>query len=194
MKFLIKDFFSKWNQIPRKLRIWSHLLKKSLFVQCKHFYSLNFFLSISFIYFIYFIFAQLFLWSICLFQTVLSITSQRFAWFLEAKQILEYTKHVLLACVLWCSRYRYCFFICIYSCFCNWISILFKILYFLTFRSILGIQFHYYDLYGFVVLYGLIFYIYLFLINTALKVVVFGVILVHIFPHSDWIRKNFNYK
>ena len=101
---------------------------------------------------------------------------------------------VLLACVLWCSWYRYHFFICIYSCFCNWISILFKILYFLTFRSILGIQSHCYDLYGFVVLYGLIFYIYLFLINTGLKVVVFGVILVHIFPHSDWIRKNFNYK
>ena len=40
MKFSIKDFFSKCNQICRKLRIWSHLLKKSLmktsfFVQCK---------------------------------------------------------------------------------------------------------------------------------------------------------------
>ena len=30
MKFSIKDFFSKCNQIRRKLRIWSHLLKKSL--------------------------------------------------------------------------------------------------------------------------------------------------------------------
>ena len=30
MKFLIKDFFSKYDQIRRKLRIWSHLLKKSL--------------------------------------------------------------------------------------------------------------------------------------------------------------------
>ena len=30
MKFLIKDFFSKCDQIRRKLRIWSHLLKKSL--------------------------------------------------------------------------------------------------------------------------------------------------------------------
>ena len=29
MKFSIKDFFSKCNQIRRKLRIWSHLLKKS---------------------------------------------------------------------------------------------------------------------------------------------------------------------
>ena len=34
-----KDFFSKWNQIHRKLRIWSHLLNNSLmenfiFVQC----------------------------------------------------------------------------------------------------------------------------------------------------------------
>ena len=39
MKFFIKDFFSKCDQIRRKLRIWSHLLKKSLmenfmFVQC----------------------------------------------------------------------------------------------------------------------------------------------------------------
>ena len=30
MMFSIKDFFSKRNQIRRKLRIWSHLLKKSL--------------------------------------------------------------------------------------------------------------------------------------------------------------------
>ena len=30
MKFSIKDFFSKCDQIWRKLRIWSHLLKKSL--------------------------------------------------------------------------------------------------------------------------------------------------------------------
>ena len=30
MKFSNKDFFSKWDQIRRKLRIWSHLLKKSL--------------------------------------------------------------------------------------------------------------------------------------------------------------------
>ena len=29
MKFSFKDFFSKSDQIPRKLRIWSHLLKKS---------------------------------------------------------------------------------------------------------------------------------------------------------------------
>ena len=28
--FSIKDFFSKYVQIRRKLRIWSHLLKKSL--------------------------------------------------------------------------------------------------------------------------------------------------------------------
>ena len=39
MKFFIKDFFSKCDQICRKLRIWSHLLKKSLMenlilVQC----------------------------------------------------------------------------------------------------------------------------------------------------------------
>ena len=56
MKFLIKDFFSKCNQIPRKLRIWSHLLKKSLFVLCKHFYSLNLFFIyiIHLFYFFYF--------------------------------------------------------------------------------------------------------------------------------------------
>ena len=30
MKFSIKDFLSKCDQIRRKLRIWSHLLKKSL--------------------------------------------------------------------------------------------------------------------------------------------------------------------
>ena len=30
MKFSIKDFFSKCDQIRRKLRIWSHLLKKCL--------------------------------------------------------------------------------------------------------------------------------------------------------------------
>ena len=30
MKFLIKGFFSKCDQIGRKLRIWLHLLKKSL--------------------------------------------------------------------------------------------------------------------------------------------------------------------
>ena len=30
MKFFIKDFFSKCDQIRRKLPVWSHLLKKSL--------------------------------------------------------------------------------------------------------------------------------------------------------------------
>ena len=30
MKFFIKDFSSKCDQIRRKLRVWSHLLKKSL--------------------------------------------------------------------------------------------------------------------------------------------------------------------
>ena len=30
MKFSIGDFFSKYNQIRRKLRIWSHLRKKFL--------------------------------------------------------------------------------------------------------------------------------------------------------------------
>ena len=40
--FSIKDFFGKCDQIRRKLRIWSHLLKKSLmenfiFVQSEKF-------------------------------------------------------------------------------------------------------------------------------------------------------------
>ena len=38
MKFSIKDFFSKCDQIRRKVRIWSHLLKKSLmenFIFCE---------------------------------------------------------------------------------------------------------------------------------------------------------------
>ena len=30
MKFYVKDFFSNSDQIRRKLRIWSHLLKISL--------------------------------------------------------------------------------------------------------------------------------------------------------------------
>ena len=30
IKFSIKDFFSKCDQIRRKMRIWSHLLNKSL--------------------------------------------------------------------------------------------------------------------------------------------------------------------
>ena len=41
MKFFIKDFFSKCGQILRKLRIWSHLLKKSLmenFIFCAVFW------------------------------------------------------------------------------------------------------------------------------------------------------------
>ena len=30
MKFSIKEFFSKWDQIRKKMQIWSHLLKKFL--------------------------------------------------------------------------------------------------------------------------------------------------------------------
>ena len=40
MKFSVKDFFSKCDQIRRKLRIWSHLLKNSLmenFIFCAKF-------------------------------------------------------------------------------------------------------------------------------------------------------------
>ena len=45
MKFSIKDFFSKCDQIRSFLRIWSHLLKKSLmenFIFCA---VINFFLE-----------------------------------------------------------------------------------------------------------------------------------------------------
>ena len=45
MKFSIKDFSSKCDQIRRKLRIWSHLLEKSLmenFIFCAvYIYSIN---------------------------------------------------------------------------------------------------------------------------------------------------------
>ena len=44
IKFTIKDFFSKCNQIPRKLWMWSNLLKKSLmenFIFCAVFLSCN---------------------------------------------------------------------------------------------------------------------------------------------------------
>ena len=44
MKFSIKDFFSKCDQIRRKLRIWSYLLKKSLmenFIFCAVFVDLT---------------------------------------------------------------------------------------------------------------------------------------------------------
>ena len=34
IKFFIKDFFSKCDQIRSFLRIWSHLLKKSLMKNC----------------------------------------------------------------------------------------------------------------------------------------------------------------
>ena len=52
MKFSIKDFFSKCDQILRKLRIWSHVLKKSLmknFIFCTVYISLTtFFLLLNF--------------------------------------------------------------------------------------------------------------------------------------------------
>ena len=41
MKFSVKDLFSKCDQIRRKLRIWLHLLKKSLtenFIFCAVFF------------------------------------------------------------------------------------------------------------------------------------------------------------
>ena len=48
MKFLIKDFFSKCGQIHRKLRIWSHLLKKFLmenFIFCGSIRTMKIFLE-----------------------------------------------------------------------------------------------------------------------------------------------------
>ena len=52
MKFSIKDFFNKCDQILRKLRIWSDLLKKSLmenftFCAVKHILCDTFWLSIK---------------------------------------------------------------------------------------------------------------------------------------------------
>ena len=44
MKFSIKDFFSKCDKIHRKLRIWSHLLKKSLmenFIFCAVYWKIH---------------------------------------------------------------------------------------------------------------------------------------------------------
>ena len=48
MKFSIKDFFSKYDQIRRKLQIWSHLLKKPLmenFIFCAVLVTLSYPLS-----------------------------------------------------------------------------------------------------------------------------------------------------
>ena len=55
MKFSIKDFFDKWDQSRRKLRIWAHLLKKFLmenFIFCAVFENFRIFalpLTLSFI-------------------------------------------------------------------------------------------------------------------------------------------------
>ena len=38
MKFSVKDFFNKCDQIRRELRIWSHVLKKSLMENFKRSY------------------------------------------------------------------------------------------------------------------------------------------------------------
>ena len=42
MKFFIKDFFIKCHQIRRKLRIWSHLQKKSLMENLESVFWLSF--------------------------------------------------------------------------------------------------------------------------------------------------------
>ena len=52
MKFFIKDFFSECDQIRRKLRIWSHLLKKSLMGNFIFLYSVIYFLKKSFIIYV----------------------------------------------------------------------------------------------------------------------------------------------
>ena len=62
-KFLTKDFFSKCDEIRRKLRIWSHLLKKSLvenFIFCAVMYGKvvkrrDVFRNLSIIYDVYFL-------------------------------------------------------------------------------------------------------------------------------------------
>ena len=51
MKFFIKDIFSKSDQIRRFLRIWSHLLKKSLmenFIFCATVFFVSFFSQLTF--------------------------------------------------------------------------------------------------------------------------------------------------
>ena len=47
MNFSFKDYFSKYDQIRSKLRIWSHLLKKSLMKNLIFLCSLNSVISIS---------------------------------------------------------------------------------------------------------------------------------------------------
>ena len=50
MKFAIKDFFSKCDQIRRKLWIWSHLQKKSLmekFIFCAVYTEMSFSLRMN---------------------------------------------------------------------------------------------------------------------------------------------------
>ena len=46
MKFSIQDFFGKCDQICKKLRIWSHLLKKSL-MENLIFYAVNIRVGVS---------------------------------------------------------------------------------------------------------------------------------------------------
>ena len=41
MKFSIEDFFNKCDQICKKLRVWSHLLEKSLIENFIFLYSKN---------------------------------------------------------------------------------------------------------------------------------------------------------
>ena len=50
MNFIIKDFVSKCDQIHRKLRIWSHLLKKSFMENflCSEYYFVDFLPLINF--------------------------------------------------------------------------------------------------------------------------------------------------
>ena len=59
MKFSIKDFFSKCDQIHSFLRIWSHLLKRSLMENVIFFI---FFCLFYFYLLIYFLFMHLFIY------------------------------------------------------------------------------------------------------------------------------------
>ena len=47
LRFSIKDFFSKWDQICWKLLIWSHLLNQSFM---KKFFFINFFITFNQLY------------------------------------------------------------------------------------------------------------------------------------------------
>ena len=144
MKFSIKDFFSKCDQICSFLRIWSHLLNKALME--------------NFIFCAVFIVQQI----IETFSNVslLLLHTLREKWpntefflvriFLYSVRIQGNTDQKKLHIfTLFTQRYRgqFCGFLCVHFAF-------------------------------------------FIMLNTAWKVPVVKVILAHIFPHSDWIRRD----